>query len=95
MVRYPPGFFYQATLLELDDGYVGPDQPEWAEYCNVPHYRSSRTVGAVISAGKATLHELQTVYGVADLYMIAEILKVDSFNQRLANRWAKEQEENG
>jgi hypothetical protein len=42
----------------------------------------------VISAKLATLRELQTVYGVADLYMLAEIIQVDGFNQRLANKWA-------
>ena len=39
-------------------------------------------IGAAISAGKATLHELQTVYGIEDLETIVEILVVDSRNQR-------------
>jgi hypothetical protein len=42
----------------------------------------------VISAQHATLHELDTVYGVADLYRLAEVIRVDNFNQRLANKWA-------
>ena len=44
---------------------------------NVP-----RTVGAVVSAGLATLHELQTVYGTRDLYDLLEVVAVDRFNQR-------------
>jgi 4-diphosphocytidyl-2C-methyl-D-erythritol kinase len=33
----------------------------------------------------ATLHELDTVLGAADLYDLLEILAVDSHNQRVAN----------
>jgi hypothetical protein len=46
----------------------------------------------VISARLATLRELQTFYGVADLYMMAEIIKVDGFNQRIANKWASRED---
>lgn len=31
----------------------------------------------------ATLHELQTVYGVADAYRMLEVLNVDLHNQRV------------
>lgn len=37
----------------------------------------------MVSAGKATLHELQTVYGVVDLYDMIEIIQVDAHNARL------------
>jgi hypothetical protein len=30
---------------------------------------------------------LQTVYGVADLYRLAEVIKVDAFNERIGRRW--------
>jgi hypothetical protein len=46
----------------------------------------------VISARQATLRELSTVYGVADLYRLVEIIRVDTFNQRLANKWASREE---
>jgi hypothetical protein len=39
----------------------------------------------VISAGRATLHELDTVYGIADLYSLLEIVVIDVANQRIAN----------
>jgi hypothetical protein len=37
----------------------------------------------VVSAGKATLHELDTVYGESDLWDMLEIIMVDSHNQSL------------
>jgi hypothetical protein len=39
-------------------------------------------VGVVVSSRLATLHELQTVYGVSDLYDFLEILAVDAENER-------------
>jgi hypothetical protein len=39
-----------------------------------------------MSAKLATLHELQTVYGVADAYRMLEVLNVDLHNQRVAHR---------
>jgi hypothetical protein len=41
-------------------------------------------IGAVISGRLATLLELQTVYGLEDLYNLAEVLIVDVYNRRLA-----------
>jgi hypothetical protein len=38
----------------------------------------------VVSARLATLHELQTVYGVKDLYDLLEIIAVDNYNQMIA-----------
>jgi hypothetical protein len=40
----------------------------------------------VISAGKATLHELSTVYGTEDLYLMLEIIVVDAINRRLLSK---------
>jgi len=34
----------------------------------------------------ATLHELQTVYGVKDLYDMLEVALVDAYNNMIANR---------
>jgi hypothetical protein len=41
-----------------------------------------RTIGVVVSSKLATLHELQTVYGLSDLYDFLEILAVDACNDR-------------
>ncbi len=35
----------------------------------------------MISADRATLHELQTVYGTHDLYNLLEIVLVDFYNK--------------
>jgi hypothetical protein len=48
---------------------------------NVP-----RTIGAVISKGMATMHELDTVYGVRDLHDLLEIIVVDNHNATLAQQ---------
>lgn len=40
----------------------------------------------MISSKLATLHELQTVYGVEDLYNLLEIVAVDNYNQMLASK---------
>lgn len=37
----------------------------------------------VVSARLATLHELQTVYGLQDLWDLLEIQSVDTYNQNL------------
>jgi hypothetical protein len=40
----------------------------------------------VITNGLATLHELQTVYGVADLYRLIEVIEINRYNEWLADR---------
>lgn len=40
-------------------------------------------LGMVISKDKATLHELQSVYGVGDLFNICEVIAVDAYNRRI------------
>jgi hypothetical protein len=39
-------------------------------------------IGMIVSDGKATLHELQSVYGVRDAYNLAEVISVDAHNRR-------------
>jgi len=39
-------------------------------------------IGAVVSSRLATLHELQTVYGLKDAYDFLEIMIVDGHNRR-------------
>jgi len=41
-----------------------------------------QSIGVVVSADRATLHELQTVYGTKDLYDLLEIIAVDLHNRR-------------
>lgn len=42
----------------------------------------------MISSRLATLVELDTVYGVRDLYLLLEVLAVDGANRRLAEKAA-------
>jgi hypothetical protein len=46
-------------------------------YPNVP-----QTIGIVVSMRLATLHELETVYGIQDVYDMLEICVVDNENKR-------------
>ena len=39
-----------------------------------------------MSSKLATLHELQTVYGIQDLYDLLEVLAVDNYNRMIAAR---------
>lgn len=40
----------------------------------------------MISAGMATLHELDTVYGVEDMWDLMEIISVDRHNAKVSNK---------
>ncbi|MES3389891.1 transcription elongation factor GreA [Enterobacter hormaechei] len=66
----------------MDYGVNFSDPPcGLVEYTNVPS-----TIATVISAGKATLHELDTVYGLEDLWMLIEIIQVDRHNEAVLNK---------
>lgn len=39
-----------------------------------------------MSHGMATLNELQTVYGLQDVYDMIEVIMVDSYNKRALSR---------
>ena len=52
---------------------------KFKEYVNVP-----RTIASLVSAKVATLHELDTVYGMEDVYDMLEVLIIDSENARIA-----------
>jgi hypothetical protein len=54
-------------------------------YPNVP-----AMIGAVVSSGRATLHELDTVYGTQDLHDLMEIAAVDAHNRRLLSKKAED-----
>nr|WP_149572874.1 transglycosylase [Serratia liquefaciens] len=56
-----------------------------AEYKNLP-----KTIGAVVSSGKASLHELDTVYGLEDLWRLLEVITVDNYNAKILNNSKEE-----
>jgi len=41
------------------------------------------SIGRVLSSGMARLHELDTVLGCTDLYIMMEVLAVDDYNRAL------------
>ena len=63
----------------MDFGVI--DVSDFLEYSNVPPI-----IGAVVSSGKATLCELQTLYSVQDAHDMLEVISVDAHNRRVANR---------
>ena len=48
-----------------------------------------RTVGAALSERLATLHEMQTIYGVGDVYDLLELAGVDAHNRYRAHEIAR------
>lgn len=73
------GFFARRRVVDFGAGPGGAALPvALVQYQNVP-----RVIGAVLSARLATLHELQTVYGVEDAYDLLEVLTVDAHNEQL------------
>jgi hypothetical protein len=61
--------------------------PGLAEYTNVP-----AAVSAVISARLATLHECDTIYSVEDIYLMLEIVSVDTFNKNVVTEYVRRKE---
>lgn len=40
----------------------------------------------IISTGKATLYELQTIYSLEDMYDMLEVIQVDAANTYIINK---------
>ncbi|MBN1085636.1 transglycosylase [Erwinia aphidicola] len=60
---------------------MGSDIAGLVNYENIP-----RTIATIVSSKLATLHELDTVYGVEDLWRLLEVNTVDNYNQMVINR---------
>jgi len=76
------GFAYRffKTRRVIDFGPNG-DSHQYLKYKNVP-----QSIGIVISSRMANLHDLQSIYGMEDVYDMLEVLNVDSHNQEVANK---------
>lgn len=71
--------FYNSRV-GLDVGGFGEEiEYDVEQYPNV-----SGLIGSVISTGKATLHELNTIYGIEDCYDLIEIAVIDARNAKAA-----------
>ena len=75
------GFFEGRRPLNLRRLPGGGPQKGFTEYLNLP-----AVIGTLLSKRMATLHELDTVYGVQDVYDMLEVITVDDYNNALANR---------
>lgn len=60
---------------------MGSDVVGLADYVNVP-----KTIATVVSSKLATLYELDSVYGVEDLWRLLEIITVDNYNRMVVNK---------
>jgi len=60
----------------MDSNIVG-----LADYVNVP-----KTIATVVSSKLATLFELDSVYGVEDMWRLLEIITVDNYNRMVVNK---------
>lgn len=69
------GFFERRRPLDLKRRPSGGSKHTLAEYKNVP-----AIIAVLISRKMATLHELQTVYGLEDVYDMLEIITIDDYN---------------
>ncbi len=43
-------------------------------------------IGVIVSSGKATLAELDSVYSLEDAYLLLDVILVDAHNQRMADK---------
>jgi hypothetical protein len=80
-VEIAHGFFEGRRPLNLRRLPGGGQQAGFAEYLNI-----SAVIGTLLSKRMATLHELDTVYGVRDVYDMLEVITIDDYNRNLANR---------
>ena len=77
-VRAAYGFFHSRRDPETSVGFGA------SSFLGYPNL--TQAIGTVISSRLATLRELDTVYGLEDLYTLLEILAVDAHNQQVASK---------
>jgi hypothetical protein len=68
--------------------YHQDEVPGLVDYANIP-----RPIGHVISAGKATFHECETIYSVEDVYLMLEVIAVDAHNRFMTDEWSRRKAE--
>lgn len=60
---------------------IGSEIAGLTDYVNVP-----KTIATVVSSKLATLYELDSVYGVEDMWRLLEIITVDNYNKMVINK---------
>lgn len=76
------GFFERRRAIDAPAGGI----TGLLKYPNI-----AQGIGLVVSERLATLHELQTVYSIEDLFSLIEILAVDSANEARIRKAAEAQ----
>ena len=77
-------FFSKWASLDFLKRY----RPEiaYVDFQNIDHF-----IGAIVANGKATLHELKTIYSLEDAFLMWEVIAVTRYNEYLAVQHANKQ----
>jgi hypothetical protein len=80
-VGFTHGFFFRRKPIDFGIRSSGTAGKRLIEY-----QATTQTIATVVSSRLATLHELDTVYGVEDLWILLEINAVDRHNAYIVNQ---------
>ena len=75
------GFFFRRRQVDFGIRNSGTTNNRLVEYQATP-----QTIATVVSSRLATLHELDTVYGVEDLWILLEVNAVDRHNAYIVSQ---------
>lgn len=78
-------FFSERGALDFLRRYR-PESPS-VDFQNIDGF-----IGAIVADGKATLHELKTIYTLEDAFLMWEVIAVTRYNEYLAMEHAKKQQ---
>jgi len=77
----PHGFFFKRNQVDFGIRNAGSANNRIVEYQS-----TTQTIATVVSSRLATLHELDTVYGVEDLWILLEVNAVDKHNAYIVSQ---------
>ena len=75
------GFFFRRRQVDFGVRSASTSNNRLVEYQATP-----QTIATVVSSRLATLHELDTVYGVEDMWILLEIHAVDRHNAYIVSQ---------
>ena len=79
-MEFTHGFFFRRKQIDFGVRNTGPTK-RLVEYQAAP-----QTISTIVSSRLATLHELDTVYGVEDLWILLEVHAVDRHNAYIVSQ---------
>ena len=74
------GFFFRRKQVDFGIRNTGATK----QY--IDYQATTKAIATVVSSKLATLHELDTVYGVEDLWILLEVNAVDRHNAYIASK---------